>query len=532
VTAARVVDALAAVLRAAGVERLYGVPGEGSTLDLVDAAAARGIGYVLATHETAAAFMAAAEAELTGRPGACLVTRGPGLTNATTGVAHAWLDRVPLLVVADEYAPELGRRVERQNLAQHALVAPITKWQGSLGPSGAAALAAGAVRVALAPPAGPVLLGLPFGPSSAPAGGETPATLAPEPAAPAAPAPAALEAACRAVDRAARPLLLVGLAARGGALPAACVALAERVGAAALTTAKAKGVVPAGHPLHGGTLPGPAAARLLADADLVVAVGFDPVELPRPWPSPAPVVWVGGLGYGGGFFTPAVQVVGDPRVAVHALAAACAARATWEPDRIAAARAAERARFEPGDGLTPSRVLAVARAQTPPDRVVTVDAGAHKQLANVVWEATRPGTYLTSNGLATMAYALPAAAAAALATRRRALCLTGDAGLLMTLGELETLHRLALPVTVLVFADGGHAVIRLHQARRRLAARGVDVSPVAFDRLVALLGGRGFAVGTPDALADALAAAEAEPGPCLVAARVDPGWYGSVHLGG
>ena len=435
----RVVDALADVLREAGVARIHGVPGEGSTLDLVDAAAARGLDYVLTTHETAAAFMAAAEAELTGRPGVCLVTRGPGLTNAATGIAHAWLDRVPLVVVADEYAPETAGRVERQWLPQLELFRPITKWQGSLGPIGPRRSAEAAVRAALASPPGPVLLGLPAGPATAPVESESPGPrAAPPPPSP----PDGLAAASRLIERAARPVLLAGLGARAGDVPARLVGLAERLGAATLTTAKAKGVIPARHPLHGGTLPGPAARQLLGSADLVVAVGFDPVELPHAWPSPAPVVRIDRAPYQGAYFAPAAEVVGDPAAALDALTAASARRTAGDPREIREAREAERRQLDHGTGLTPYRVFALARERVPADAVVTVDAGAHKQLANVVWDAERPSTYLTSNGLASMAYALPAAAAAAMVTGRRAVCFTGDGGLLMTLGELETVRRL------------------------------------------------------------------------------------------
>lgn len=519
----RPVDAVADVLRAAGVRRIHGVPGEGSTIDLVDAAHDRGIEYVLTVHETGAAFMAAAEAELTGRPGACLVTKGPGLTNVATGVAHAWLDRVPLLVVTDQYPAAAAHRVERQNLPQMELLRPIVKWQAVLHPVGPRRVTEAAVRTALTHPAGPVLLALPFGPATEPAEPEASGAVGPPDAA--RPAPAALDAAQRAIDRVARPLLLVGMGARTGEAPRQVARFAERLGAATITTSKAKGVIPAGHPLYGGTLPGPAARRLLDLADCVVAVGFDPVELPQPWPSPLPIVRLDGEAYRGTYFAPAQEVIGDVAASLEALSAGGVSRHAWDVGVIARAREAERERFANGEGLTPYRVLELARRLVPAETVVTVDAGAHKQLANVVWEAERPLTYLTSNGLASMAFALPAAAAAAMVTGRRAVALTGDAGLLMALGELETIHRLGVPVTVVVFADAGHSIIRVHQLQRGLVPRGVDLTPLRFERLAAAIGGRGFAAATPDEFGRALEASQAEAGLCLVAARVDPGWY-------
>jgi acetolactate synthase-1/2/3 large subunit len=426
------------------------------------------------------------------------------------------------VVVADEYPPETAGHIERQWLPQLELFRPITRWQGSLGPVGPRRSAEAAVLAALSAPPGPVLLGLPAGPATAPAGPESPGPPAP---APPSSAPEGLAAASLTIDRAARPVLLAGLAARAGEAPARLVGLAERLGAATLTTAKAKGVIPARHPLHGGTLPGPAARRLLEAADLVVAVGFDPVEVPHPWRSPAPVLRLDRVPYRGTYFSPAAEVTGDPAAALEALTAGCARRAAWDPQEVAAAREAERRQLDHGTGLTPYRVLALARERVPADAVVTVDAGAHKQLANVVWDAERPSTYLTSNGLASMAYALPAAAAAAMVTGRRATCLTGDGGLLMTLGELETVRRLDLPVTVVVFADAGHSIIRVHQARRGLRSRGVDLSALAYERLAEGLGGRGYAAATPEELARALDDAGQGGGLSVVAARIDPAWY-------
>lgn len=525
----RPVDVVAGVLREAGITRIYGVPGEGSTIDLVDAAHREGVSYVLTVHETGAAFMAATEAELTGRPGVCLVTKGPGLTNLATGIAHALLDRIPLIAIADDYPPSLSHRVVRQNLPQLDLVKPLVKWHALLGTLTPRRLVEAAVCLTKSPPSGPVLLTLPFGPATEPVEPEPTGslTLPPEPA----PAPAALELAVRAINGADRPLLLVGMGARAHDVTSATVTLAERLGAATVTTPKAKGVIPASHPLYGGSLPGSAARGLQESADLFVAIGFDPVELPHPWNSSVPILLISQHPYHGTYFSPTHQVSGEVGAAVQSLVSACRSREAWDQRKIAERRIAERERFARGSGLTPYRVLTLTRELSPHDAAVTADAGAHKQLANIVWEAERPLTYLTSNGLGSMGFALPAAGAAAMVTKRRAVCLTGDAGLLMMLGELETIERLRAPVTVVVFDDGGHSVIRIHQQRRGYTPRGVDIKPVRFDRIAEAVGGQGFTVRTPVEFARALEASESQDGYLsVIAAKVDAAWYGLVGL--
>ena len=120
-------EAVVEALAAAGTTRIFGVPGGGSSLDLIAAARARGLVFVLARQETAAVLMAATTAELTGRPGAALVTRGPGVGNAANGVAHASLDRAPLLLLADGFGPAERAYANHQWFSHAAMLAPVTK---------------------------------------------------------------------------------------------------------------------------------------------------------------------------------------------------------------------------------------------------------------------------------------------------------------------------------------------------------------------------------------------------------------------
>ncbi|MBR0661621.1 thiamine pyrophosphate-binding protein, partial [Neoroseomonas oryzicola] len=153
-------DAIAAAFAGAGTRRLYGVPGGGSSLDLIAAAKAQGLDFVLARHESSAVIMAATEAELSGTPGFALCTRGPGVGNAANGMAHAALDRAPVVLLADGFAAPERAYATHQYFDQAAMLAPVTKAQLSVGQMAADEAAHRAIEAALAAPRGAALIEL------------------------------------------------------------------------------------------------------------------------------------------------------------------------------------------------------------------------------------------------------------------------------------------------------------------------------------------------------------------------------------
>jgi acetolactate synthase-1/2/3 large subunit len=153
-TAAAIVDALCA----AGTRLLFGIPGGGPNLDVVGAAAARGLPFVLAHGETAATIMAATCADLTGAAGAVVVTRGPGLASAVNGIAHAALDRLPVVVIADTVPVRQQDRISHQRLDQPTLGRSVAKAAVTVGAANAEHAARHAVALAVAPPPGPVVI--------------------------------------------------------------------------------------------------------------------------------------------------------------------------------------------------------------------------------------------------------------------------------------------------------------------------------------------------------------------------------------
>src|SRR5574341_479904 len=157
-TAAEVV---ARALRDAGVQRMYGVPSGGSIVDLIEAGRRIGLRFVLTAQESPAAMMAATEAELTGVPGVCLATLGPGAANAANGVAHAALDRAPILIITDRYPASLPDALTRQRMDHAGLYHGLAKGSFVVAAARAGAIVGRALRLAQLPPRGPVHLDLP-----------------------------------------------------------------------------------------------------------------------------------------------------------------------------------------------------------------------------------------------------------------------------------------------------------------------------------------------------------------------------------
>ncbi|HEY3064316.1 MAG TPA: thiamine pyrophosphate-binding protein [Methylomirabilota bacterium] len=523
-----VADVLVDGLRRAGVTRLFGVPGGGSSLDLIAAARGAGIDFVLTHGETAACIMAAVTGELTETPGAALVSLGPGAASAVNGVAYAHLDRAPLIVFTDRHPARVLPFTTHQRIDHAALFTPLAKASLGVEPESAAHWIAHAAQLALAEPRGPVHLDLPADVASRPA---LPVATACRPAPLPAPNPAILDDAARLLGRAARPLLIVGLQCTANGADKWIRPLAEALPAPVLVTYKAKGVFPDPHPLHLGVFTGAALEEpVLARADLVVTLGLDTVELiPREWRGRAPVLHIARAPHGGDYYRPALEVVGDIALVLEELAPRLRdhARADWdvaELDRLK--RAATTRLAVPTSGLAPHRVVEIVRDLTPAGTVATVDAGAHMFPVMAFWAAVGPGEVLVSNGLATMGFALPAAVAAQLLHRdRRVVCFTGDGGLMLAAAELETAVRRELPLVVVVFDDGALSLIRVKQEQRAMPGDSLTYRGPDFAALAKSFGMAAWTVTTEHALRDAVVRAQEAATPALIAARIDPSGY-------
>ncbi|MHC1559601.1 thiamine pyrophosphate-binding protein [Actinomycetospora sp. C-140] len=503
---------LARAWRAAGTTVLFGVPGGGANLDVVGTAEQEGLRFVLAHDETAAAIMAGAHGLLTGTVGAAVVTRGPGVTAAATGLAQATLDRSPVVLVSDAVPAAAAARVAHQRLDQVAATRPLATWAGTLGTGDPGAVAEAAIALARRGPGG---VHLQLDPT---AEGDPPPPLDRDPDLDG----AALDRARRLARRARHPVVLVGPAA----VDAPGLDRLAATGTPVLCTYQAKGAVPderSAGLFTGGVLERP----LLETADLVLAVGVDPVEpIPSAWTYDAPVVMLHPQPVDGRWF-------GEPEIVIGSLAQSLPPLLDdldhrWEPGTAAAHRRRALASLEPtGTGFSPHDVVRASMEHAGPATTLTVDAGAHMLVAMPLWEARAPRRVLISNGLATMGFALPAAIGAALARPAEpVVCFVGDGGLGMTLAELETVVRLDLDVTVVVFDDAALSLIEIKQTAGQGAGGAVRYGPVDFAAVARGMGMPADTVTSRDELRAVLA--RATRGPRLVDARIDPSCYAAV----
>jgi acetolactate synthase-1/2/3 large subunit len=514
-------DHIVAALAGRGARRMFGIPGGGSSLALVDAAGAAGIDFVLTRTETAAAIMAAVTGELSGTPGVVLTGIGPGAASAVNGVAYAQLERAPVILFSDGPASSL-----HQAFDQNALFQPITKMQGRLRPENGRADIEAAIEAVLTPPWGAVQLDLTAADAAAPVFGR----VASAPAAP--PPEPGTETLDRARDMLAgsrRPVLLVGLEARHGENPVALRQLADALACPVLLTYKAKGALPDSHPNAVGMFTGAAAeADCIERSDLLVLFGLDPVEIiPGEWRYDAPIL---DLRSAEGAELPAIpecRVIGRLVDTVQGLLAA-ETTPEWSLSEIADLRNGMRARSAmTGKGHTAQTVVETLSGEAPAGCRVAVDSGAHMFSALTFWQADLPYGVLKSNGLSTMGFALPAAIASALQEPGRpVVAVTGDGGLMMCLSELATAVERRCPIVVVVLNDAALSLIDIKQQRQQRRSRGVRYPRVDFAAAAWALGCRAWRLGADEQLSPVLEEAFAGGGPALIDIAIDPSGYG------
>ncbi len=494
-------DILAGHLAAAGARRAFGIPG-GEVLALIDALDRAGVGFHLARHETAAGFMAEGGWHADGGLPVLVATLGPGVANAVDVVANAMQDRVPLLVLTGCVAPAEAESYTHQIFDHRALLAPIVKASFRAAPGTVGLVAEKAVALARDGQPGPVHIDLPVAVAEAETA-ETPAPRLAPPGATAAfvPDEASLAAAAEVLGAARRPLAIAGVDAVNDAAGPAITAFCARHGVPLVTTYKGKGLIDEDDPSAIGAagLSPRADAILLpliARADCLVLIGYDPIEMRagwrHPWGAGRAVIEIAPVLRTHGTHWVSHRLHGSVTATLEQLDAGTTVVPRWPEREPAAARAGLRAAFAPAAGFGPAQVFASLREVLPPETVATADSGAHRILLSQVWTCPGPRLLLQSSGLCTMGCAVPLAAGHALADPSHpAVAFVGDAGLEMGLGELATLRDLALPVIVVVLVDGSLALIEMKQRAAQRRNLGVDFGETDFPAVARAMGGEG-----------------------------------------
>lgn len=522
-----VADTIANALQQAGIETVFGLPG-GENTELLDALRRHDIRFVLVANESSAVFMADATARLTGKPGVCLVTLGPGATNAVAGVAHAYLDRAPVLIITAQTPDHLLSYHTHQVIDLEALYTPITKGTFQIETEGTQAIVRAALTLSQSGRPGPVHLRLSNETASQAVTSSAPVT---SEALTSDVAPSAdLLAAGELLAQAKRPVIVVGLGLEPEKPYLALQELAEVAQAPVITTPKGKGSLPDDHPLAAGTIGltrTDPAYQILDEADCIVAVGFDVVELVKPWEETTPLIWVAPWTNEDPQIAAQVELVGPMEPTLqHLTDLPSATLPEWGEARVAVYRQAlaEQVLPSPMAGrMLPQTVLQAVRQNTPRDTLLVTDVGSHKILSGLTWLAYAPNRYMVSNGLSCMGFSLPVAIAAALVLPNQpTVCITGDAGLAMVIGELGLLARLQTPVIVVVMHDGALDLIRSAQTRAGKEVYGTEFASPDFVSIAAAYQVEAHKVSNEAECAEAVKAAVAANRPALIEAMIDP----------
>ncbi|MBZ9888302.1 acetolactate synthase large subunit [Mesorhizobium sp. BR1-1-3] len=521
-------DLFVAALENEGVERIFGIPGE-ENLDIVESIRRSSIQLILTRHEQAAAFMAATYGRLTGKPGVCITTLGPGALNLSTGSAYALLGAMPMIMITGQKGILSSRQARFQIVDIVAAMKPLTKLSRQIvSPKMIPSLVREAFRVAQEERPGPVHLELPEDIAAAEC---EPVALVPtHPVELPLASPGALDRAARMIMEARRPLLMFGAAASRPRVTPDVAQFVLRTQIPYFTTQMGKGTVPGGTELYMGTAAHSErdyVHEAIEQADLIITIGHDTVEKP-PFIMGAKGPKVIHVGYHSAdveqVYFPQAEIVGDlgPSLALLAdriegkvpNAQALLPLREGILSRIAA-RATE-------DRFTPQRIVHDVRAVMPADGILALDNGMYKIWFARNYRTRMANTILLDNALATMGAGLPSAMMAALLyPQRRVMAICGDGGFMMNSQELETAVRLKLKLVVLLLEDHAYGMIRWKQAVDEFPDFGMTFGNPDFVRYAEAYGARGTRVTEIADLRPALEQAFTGGGVHLVVVPID-----------
>ena len=524
-------DLLVAALENEGVDRIFGVPGE-ENLDVLESLRTSRIELVLTRHEQAAAFMAATHGRLTGRPGVCLATLGPGALNFSTGAAYAHLGAMPMILITGQKPVMSAAQARFQIVDIVASMKPLTKMTRQIvSAASIPAIVRDAFRVATEERPGPVHLELP----EDVAGAESnqvpviPAHALERPVA----HPTAINRAADVILAAKRPLVMIGAAGNRPWLVEVLSSFVRRTRLPFFNTQMGKGAVTGGSDLYMGTAAlseGDYVHEAVARADLILAIGHDTVEKPPFLMRSAGGPKVIHLGYQSAtveqVYHPDLEVIGDIGASVEALGERLEGRLVQDEDMLDLRQKilarlndrAEEGRFP----ITPQRIVHDVREVMPEDGIVCLDNGMYK-----IWFARNyrthvANTLLLDNALATMGAGLPSAVMAAmLYPGRRVMAVCGDGGFMMNSQEMETAVRLGLNLVVIVLNDSAYGMIRWKQAVDGFPDFGMSFGNPDFVRYAEAYGATGSRVSAVEDLVPTLEAAFAGGGVHLVDVPID-----------
>ncbi len=529
-----VCEAVIKQLKTAGVKYVFGIPG-GPWIPFMDEMQAQGIEFVLVANEGAAAFMADVTSRLTTVPGICHGTFGPGATNLSTGVGGALLDRSALIAMTSEVPDNMMSRTTQMRIDHQKLFEAITKKTCRLNCENPVSDVYHALNLSLSDIPGPVHIGIPSDKALAAISDHT-ALKKPQPRKSVQAEKQELDKVARAIKDAERPILAVGLTAAREGLREEVSGFAEKLHAPVVITPMSKGIIDENSPLYQGVLFHACSGELIdiiAKADLIVAIGYDPVEFNfEAWiPENIPVVSidVSPADIDQSDYTLIAQAVGDIKQALGILSRE-AVRTQWEEKELPLARKRIHSRFDVfRDRFGPVTALAVLREILPDDGILTLDVGAHLHVAGQFWPTPSLNRVVMTNGWSSMGFGIPAAIAASLSCPgQEVACVTGDGGFLMMAGELITARRLHLNTVFVVFADRRISLIAVKQEWQDVLRYQTKLYEGEYFQSDFFFGVPVFRADSEQTMEKALKQAFVQEGPAIVEAVIDHSQYSEL----
>lgn len=513
-----------------GVEYIFGLPGE-ENMEVLRALAKSSIRFITTRHEQGAAFMADVYGRLTGKPGVCLSTLGPGATNLITGVADADLDCAPLIAITGQVGTDRMHIESHQYLDLVKMFEPITKWNAQIvRPSITPEIVRKAFKISQSEKPGAVHIDLPENIAAMEVDG---APLCTNDTGKIYASYRSLSEAAVLVSKAKNPLILAGNGTIRSQASESLTEFATRLNIPVVNTFMGKGVIPYTHPLAMWTM-GLQQRDFITcafeETDLVIAIGYDLIEFsPKKWnfTGKVPIIHIGETpAEVDSSYIPTVEVVGDIADALVEILHR-ADRSNKPAPHALEVRASIRADYEQyahdeGFPVKPQKIVYDLRQVMGPDDIVISDVGAHKMWMARHYHCDRPNTCIISNGFAAMGIAIPGAIAAKLVyPNRKIVAVTGDGGFMMNMQELETAVRIGTPFVTLIFNDGGYGLIEWKQQVHYGASAFIKFGNPDFVKLAESMGLKGYRIEAAIDLIPTLKEALDQKVPTIIDCPVD-----------
>jgi acetolactate synthase-1/2/3 large subunit len=459
-----------------GVRYVFGIPG-GPSIPYLEAFKAAGVEFILTSNEASAGVMADVTARLTGIPGICHATYGPGATNITTGIGGALLDRSPVIVFTSEMCDAMINRTTQMNINHQKLFEPITKATYRMSPENTVDILESALILCKESYPGPVHIGLP----SDIADIELYNTSDPEIITDSKYYHNDVQKVISLIEKSRSPLLAIGLTAARIGIQKELLEFLDQYPIPVVITPMAKGLIQEDHPSYAGVL-----FHSLSDyledlfnkTDLVIGLGYDTVEYNyESWMPEIPLIHFDTIETDIPSGQTKVQYVGPPDEWFHILKNFNAGKFIFDQTILKGIRNKMALVF---NGFTnhfgPAAALKIIRQELPTDTILTADVGSHLHLIGQFWQTFGKGQLIMTNGWSGMGFGIPAALAAQLNNREATVaCITGDGGFLMVAGEIITAKRYNLPVIIIVFSDGELNLIKIKQSWKNLPQYGTTL---------------------------------------------------------